>query len=141
MWNSPPMWTSFPLGHHEGPPRRRTVPEHGAPIPGRDVRPALATLVADHLANHQRIVAMTGAERAHREMRPVFLERKRSDAEAAAAKAIGSRMQAPRRCADPADDDLATAIGEAADTAWEVAHEASLALRQRQLGQRATLVA
>jgi len=49
-------------------------------------------------------------------------------------------MQAAGRRVDPSDDDFTPAVGEAANTAGEVASKGDLALRERQLGQRDSLI-
>src|SRR5262245_59418715 len=126
--------------HHERPPGRRARAQHTVPIPRGNVRPARAVFVTDQLAHRQDVGAMAGAEASHRSAGGILAERHRRDAVATAAKTVGGWMQAARRRADPADDDLPPAVGEAADAAWKIEPECELALRERQLRQDAPFI-
>src|SRR5262245_39091433 len=83
---------------------------------------------------------MAGAEAAHRHTAAVPVGGQGGDAIAAGAKTLGGRMQAPRRRADPAQDDLAPSIGKAADPTRKIPHKSKLALLKRHLLQWVTIV-
>src|SRR5262245_3257348 len=119
------------LGHDHGPPRCRAGAKERVPVPGRDVGPTLSLLVADQFAYSEALLPPPGAEAAHRRTTAVPLGGQGGDAIAAGAKALRGRMQAPRRHTDPAHNDLAPTIAEAADATRKILHKSKLALAKR----------
>jgi len=110
------------------------------PVPSRYVRPGLAAIIADDLTDGHVIGPPARPETSHCSSCCIPPDRQRCRAVAAAAKAVGRRVQAAGRRVDPSDDDFTRAVGEAANTARGVAGKGDLALREWQLGQRVSLV-
>ena len=128
------------LGHNKRPPRAWTRAQHRMPVPGRYVRPGLASVVADDLAGCQLVRPMARSKTAHCVSRLIAPARERRRAVAAATEAVDGRVQTAGWRADPSYDDLTPAIGEPPDTAREVAREGDFTRRERQLRQGVAVV-
>jgi hypothetical protein len=110
------------------------------PVPGRHIRPRLASLIASNLTDRQVIGSMARSETSHCSSGCIPSDRQRRGAVAAAAKTVGGRVKAAGRRVDPSDDYFTPAVGEAANTTREVTRKGDLAPREWQLGQRQSLI-
>src|ERR1700752_1510016 len=102
------------------------------PVPRRNVWPNLSLLVADQFTHLDALIATAGAEAAHGRTVAVPSGGQGGNAVAAGAEAVDGRMQTPRWRVDPADDDFAPPIPEAADATGKLLHKGELARRERQ---------
>src|SRR5262249_7078776 len=118
------------------PPRADGFTRRGGPIPRGCVGPLMARCVVDALANVELLRASLREEGAPPRAVGVDDQWTRCDRVSRAAEAVARGMELARLLRHPADDDLALAIGEAADAAGEVAGEALLDGPQRQFAQR-----